>query len=275
MTMHKRSRKKYDETFVEQASFDDFDPQAILLYRQMRKEVFAAAQELSYNDEDLLRALSLWGSSGGGMCPTVAGLILFGKSMTLRRLFPMSTRVDYILIEGREWVPDPEKRYHAMEMREGLITMIPRLLSNIMTDIPQLFALQADELYRKDNPTIPRKAIREAVCNALIHRDYTCNQPVQVRRYVNRIEFANAGYSLKPEGELGLPGSITRNEKIATVLHEINVAETKGTGIRTMRDLMREANLTVPLIETDRGSNQFTLTFLTHHLKATMSSARS
>lgn len=92
------------------------------------------------------------------------------------------------------------------------------------------------------------------------------SQPVQIRRYANRIEFANAGYSLKPEGELGLPGSITRNDKIASVLHEINIAETKGTGIRTMRDLMREANLTVPLIETDRGTNQFTLTFLTHHL---------
>ena len=99
-----------------------------------------------------------------------------------------------------------------------------------------------------------------------MHRDYTSSQPVQIRRYANRIEFANAGYSLKPEMELGLPGSITRNDKIATVLHEINIAETKGTGIRTMRDLMRGANLTVPLIETDRGTNQFTLTFLTHHL---------
>ncbi len=261
-----RSRKKYDETLVEYASFDDFDPQAIETYRQMRKEVYEAAEELKYNDEDLLRSLSLWIPHRGGTYPTVAGLVLFGKPMALRRLFPMSTRVDYILIEGREWVPDPEKRYHTMEMREGLITLIPRLLRNIMTDIPQAFALHDDDLYRKDNPTLPRKAIREAVCNTLMHRDYTCSQPVQIRRYSNRIEFANAGYSLKPEEELGLPGSITRNDKIASVLHEINIAETKGTGIRTMRDLMQEANLTVPLIETDRGKNQFTLTFLTHHL---------
>lgn len=261
-----RSRKKYDETLVEHASFEDFDFQAIAAYRQMRKEVYAAAEELNYNDEDLLRSLSLWVPHRGGTYPTVAGLVLFGKSMALRRFFPMSTRVDYILIEGREWVPDPEKRYHAMEMREGLITMIPRLLRNIMTDIPQAFELHDDGLHRKDNPTIPRKAIREAVCNTLMHRDYACNQPVQIRRYANRIEFANAGYSLKPEGELGLPGSITRNDKIASVLHEINIAETKGTGIRAMRDLMREANLTAPLIETDRGTNQFTLTFLTHHL---------
>ncbi len=261
-----RSRKKYDETLVEHASFDDFDPQAIEVYRQLRKEVCAAAEELNYSDEDLLRSLSVWVSSKEGGYPTVAGLVLFGKAMALRRLFPMSTRVDYILIDGREWVPDPEKRYHTMETREALITMIPRLIRNIMTDIPQAFVLPDEGIHRKDNPTIPRKAIREAVCNTLMHRDYTCNQPVQIRRYVNRIEFANAGYSLKPEEELGLPGSITRNDKIAAVLHEINIAETKGTGIRTMRDLMRGANLTVPLIESDRGTNQFTLTFLTHHL---------
>jgi len=261
-----RSRKKHDETLVENASFEDFDPQTIKAYRQMRKEVCETAEELNYNDEDLLRSLSVLVPYRGGIYPTVAGLVLFGKAMALRRLFPMSTRVDYILIEGREWVPDPEKRYHATEMREGLVTLIPRLMLNVMADIPQAFVLRDDEIYRKDNPLIPRKAIREAICNALMHRDYTCNQPVQVRRYANRIEFANAGYSLKPEEELGLPGSITRNDKIASVLHEINMAETKGSGIRAMRDLMREANLTTPLIESNRGSNQFTLTFLTHHL---------
>jgi len=153
-----------------------------------------------------------------------------------------------------------------METREALITMIPRIIRNIMTDIPQAFVLPDDGIHRKDSPTIPRKAIREAVCNTLMHRDYTYNQPVQIRRYVNRIEFANAGYSLKPEEELGLPGSITRNNRIAAILHEINIAETKGTGIRTMRDLMRGANLTLPLIESSRETNQFTLTFLTHHL---------
>lgn len=66
----------------------------------------------------------------------------------------MSTRVDYILIDGREWVPDPEKRYHTVESREALITMIPRLIRNIMTDIPQGFAFPDEGIQRKDNPTM-------------------------------------------------------------------------------------------------------------------------
>jgi ATP-dependent DNA helicase RecG len=75
----------------------------------------------------------------------------------------------------------------------------------------------------------------------------------------------NPGYSLKPEDQLGLPGSITRNDQIAEVLHDLQIAEVKGTGIRTMREAMREANLSVPFFESDRTVNKFTLTLLTHH----------
>ncbi len=90
-------------------------------------------------------------------------------------------------------------------------------------------------------------------------------QTIQIIRYANRIEFLNPGYSLKPEDQLGLPGSITRNDQIAEVLHDLQIAEVKGTGIRTMREAMREANLSVPFFESDRTVNKFTLTLLTHH----------
>jgi ATP-dependent DNA helicase RecG len=72
-------------------------------------------------------------------------------------------------------------------------------------------------------------------------------------------------YSLKPENQLGLPGSISRNDKIGLILHDLNIAESKGTGIRTMREGMNEANLSVPLFESDREGNKFVLTLLCHH----------
>ncbi len=178
----------------------------------------------------------------------------------------MQAEVDYLMIEGRKWVSNPDKRYSGIEVREPLITAIPRLQSLIMTDIPQAFSLKVDELQREDNPIIPRKVIREALCNALMHRDYAQGQPVQIRRYSNRIEFANAGYTLKLEDHLGLPGSVNRNHIIANVLRDVRYAEAKGTGIQTMRELMRKANLSFPLFESDRAANQFTLTLLTHHL---------
>src|SRR5271167_2107053 len=44
-----------------------------------------------------------------------------------------------------------------------------------------------------------------------------------------------------------------------------NGTETKGTGIRIMREGMKEANLSVPLFESDRAGNKFVLTLLCHH----------
>ena len=154
----------------------------------------------------------------------------------------------------------------AFEMCEALITGIPRLISQVMTDIPQVFALEEDEIRRKDNPIIPRKVIRESIVNALMHKDYRVTSPVQIIKYANRTEFRNIGYSLKPQEQLGLPGSVPRNEILAQVFQDIHYAEAKGTGISTMREEMKKANLSVPLIESDRASNLFVLTLLPHHL---------
>ncbi|MBI5346361.1 MAG: putative DNA binding domain-containing protein [Chlamydiae bacterium] len=261
-----RSKRKYDETLVENASFADFEQEAIKRYRYERAKIKSDAPELFYGDEDLLKAVRAIETEKGVTLPTVGGLLLFGKQMALRRLFPLKNQVDYMLVEGREWITDSEKRYSAFEMCEALITGIPRLISQIMTDIPQVFALEDDEIRRKDNPIIPRMVIRESVVNALMHKDYRITSPAQIIKYANRTEFRNVGYSLKPQEQLGLPGSMLRNPILAQVFRDIHYAEGKGTGIGTMRDEMKKANLSVPLIESDRSSNLFVLTLLPHHL---------
>src|SRR5262249_12668074 len=152
-----------------------------------------------FNDEDLLKALRAICTEKGSTLPTVGGLLLFGTPMVLKRLFPLRNRVDYLLVEGREWMSDSSKPYTVVEMCEALITGIPRLINQIMIDIPQTFALEEDDLRRKDNPLIPRKVIREALVNALMHRDYRVASPVQIIKYANRTEFRNSGYSLKPQ----------------------------------------------------------------------------
>ncbi|MBK7407980.1 MAG: hypothetical protein IPJ40_07800 [Saprospirales bacterium] len=84
-------------------------------------------------------------------------------------------------------------------------------------------------------------------------------------RYSNRVEFHNPGYSLKPEDQLGEPGSALRNPFISAIFHETNLAETKGSGIRTMRKLMQEAQLAPPTFESNHSANLFTTRLLLHH----------
>ncbi|NEP13669.1 MAG: transcriptional regulator [Symploca sp. SIO2C1] len=260
-----RSHHTYDETPIPETSLDDFEPNAIAEYRRARSTVNANAAELNYTDEELLYALAATTKHQQQTCPTLAGLMLFGKSMVLRRHFPMN-RVDYIIVEGREWIPDPAHRYQSIEILEPLLLAIPKLVTLILNDIPKAFTLGENGIHRNEVPLIPRTVIREAIVNALMHRNYRIRQPVQIIRYSNRLEIRNPGHSLKPIDSLGEPGSITRNEKIAAVLHEIGMAETKGSGIRVMFDEMQKANLTVPLFESSQEKDSFIAKLLVHHL---------
>lgn len=260
-----RQHRTFDETPVPESSLDDFDPQAIAEYRRIRSNINPNAAELNYNDSDLLYSITATTKHQGQICATIGGILLFGKVAALRRYFPMS-RIDYIIVEGREWVPDPNNRYQTVEILEPLLLSIPRLISLVLNDIPKAFTLGDNNIYRQEVPVIPRTVIREAIVNSLMHRNYRTRQPVQVIRFSNRLEIHNPGYSLKSFDSLGEPGSITRNEKIAAVLHDVGIAETKGTGIRVMIDEMHRANLTIPLFESISEKDCFTVKLLVHHL---------
>jgi ATP-dependent DNA helicase RecG len=259
-----RQQESFDAGIVADAVMDDLSDEAIQDYRQSRVEATPDAEELRWTDEDLLQALGCIRRDAGAWKPTVAGLMLFGKPIALRRCFPM-TRVDYIRVPGREWVPDPDHRFDTIELRDSLFRLIRRAQAAVLDDLPKSFSLAEGELQRQDKPVIPQRVIREALVNALMHRSYRSNSPVQIIRYANRLEIRNPGFSLKSPEHLGEPGSEPRNPKIAEALHETRFAETKGSGIRVMRESMEQAGLTPPLFESDRSGNQFIARYFFHH----------
>jgi len=259
-----RRGEAYDNTMIRDAALDALDEEAILEYRRLRAAANPSAEELRWNDPELLHALGCVTRDGETLRPTVAGMLLFGKSQALRRWFPLM-RVDYIRVPGREWVQDPERRFDTVELRAPLISLIRRAHAAILDDLPKAFSLPPGQLHRKDIPLIPDRVIREAVVNAVMHRSYRLQGAIQIIRYANRLEIRNPGHSLVSEDRLGEPGSETRNPSIAAVLHDTNLAETKGSGIRVMRELMDSIGLTPPTFESDRERNQFVVTLLFHH----------
>jgi ATP-dependent DNA helicase RecG len=260
-----RQQESFDAGIVADATLDDLAPEALADYRKSRAEANPDAEELRWSDEELLQALGgIRRDPKGEWKPTVAGLILFGKGAALRRSFPM-TRVDYIRVPGREWVPDPDRRFDTIELRDSLFRLIRRAQAAVLDDLPKGFGLEEGELQRQDKPVIPLRVIREALVNALMHRSYRSHSPAQIIRYANRLEIRNPGFSLKSPEHLGEPGSQPRNPKIAAVLHETRFAETKGSGIRVMRESMEQAGLTPPFFESDRGGDQFVARYFFHH----------
>ena len=254
----------FDAAVLADADMEDIDPAALADYRQLRRAINPDAEELGWSDEELLRALGCARCDDGRLKPTVAGIVLFGSTIALRRCFPMM-RIDYIRVPGRQWVEDPDHRFDSLEIRAPLLTAIRRATNTVRDELIQSFALPEGALVREDEPTLPLRVIREAIVNAVMHRSYRIHGAIQIIRYANRLEIRNPGHSIKAEEQLGEPGSETRNPRIAAVLHEVNIAETKGSGIRAMRELMLAQDLLPPTFESSRRPDQFVATLLFHH----------
>ena len=265
MPLFYSSVESYDSMIISDSTIDDVDENAISRYRTLREHVNPQAEELEYNDQDLLLALGASKKDANGVIRlTQTGLLVFGKSIAQRRTIP-AMRIDYIRVPGTTWVEDADNRFDTIDMRGPLILLVKRAYNAIVDDLPKGFILADGELQAKRNIGMPEKVIREAVVNAFIHRTYRVNQPIQIIRYSNRIEIINPGFSLKTEDALGEPGSVLRNPFISAIFHETNIAETKGSGISAMRKLMKKANMVPPTFESDHTRNQFTARLLLHH----------
>ena len=111
---------------------------------------------------------------------------------------------------------------------------------------------------REDRTDYPITAIREAILNALVHRDYSIHtegMPIQIIMYEDRIEIKNPGgiYGRIRIDQLGKVQPDTRNPVIASELEVLKVTENRYSGIPTIRRAMQEYNLPQPVFLDEKG----------------------
>lgn len=91
-----------------------------------------------------------------------------------------------------------------------------------------------DKLLRIDNKDYPEVAVREALLNSLVHRDYSFSASTIIGVYTDRIEFVSIGGLLTgvslDDVMMGL--SVCRNAKLANVFYRLQLIEAYGTGMR-------------------------------------------
>ena len=89
-------------------------------------------------------------------------------------------------------------------------------------------------LYRNDHRDFPENAVREALLNSLVHRDYSYSASILISIYSDRMEFVSVGGLLPgiqiQDVLLGL--SICRNKKLADFFYRMKLIEAYGTGIQ-------------------------------------------
>jgi ATP-dependent DNA helicase RecG len=112
-------------------------------------------------------------------------------------------------------------------------------------------AYRIERLKRENIPEYPMKGLREAITNAVMHRDWFIEGAnVFVEIYTDRIEVVSPGGL--PKGmtlaDLGTK-SVRRNALIADLLHRIDFIEKAGTGIRRIREEARAGGYPEPVFE--------------------------
>ncbi len=178
--------------------------------------------------------------------PTLAAILLF-SSFPQRYLPYGSVRIAVMGGASHEVLSD--------EMIEGpLVEQLEKGVERILFSLPKRLVVEG--LRSGNELAVPPEAVREALLNALIHRDYTVPQFVTVRIYPDRMVVRNPG-GLLPQLEVEdlyrEHDSYPRNPLIATVLYRWGYLEQWGRGTLVIKESMERAGGRVEFVDEGRA----------------------
>lgn len=258
---------------VKRAEFEDLDKDKIEKYLEKIREI--KPNFAKFSDEKILKLSGIIEDSTGAIRPTLAGMFVFGEFP--QGFFPQLF-IAAVVVPGRKLgdVGEMGQRFDDNRRIEGTIEeMLEGALSFIRRNIAVRVIID-DNGKREDVPIYPMKALREAIANALIHRDYSTNSDgsyIYLRIFDDRIEILNPGelYGNNKLENLGTDKKMeVRNNAIIRLLEETtDIVENRHTGIATMREEMRKANLKDPEFEILRGTFKVTFWKENNHMSAT------
>lgn len=109
--------------------------------------------------------------------------------------------------------------------------------------------------YQIDHRDYPEEAVREALLNSLVHRDYLCSDSTHVNIFDDRIEFVSIGSLVKgiSLNDILLGVSITRNEELANIFYRLMLIEAYGTGIPRIIDSYDRCSLKPSFVVSDNA----------------------
>ncbi|MDT7922472.1 MAG: putative DNA binding domain-containing protein [Thermus sp.] len=228
-------QQDYTAQVLPDASWEDLDPLEFERLRQVVQRHPSADQNLlSLPDAELAQALGLARTYEGRLVPTVGGLLVLGREGAIRRLMPTHEAAFQVLREDRGVVFNEFYREPLLKLFERM----EGLFKAYNTEEELTFGL-----YRVPIPLFPPEAFREALANALVHRDYRVLGTVYVR-----IDPEAGGLVISNPG--GFVEGVTlenllvveprpRNPILADVFKRLGLVERTGRGIdRIFREVL-------------------------------------
>lgn len=229
----KESTKSYwDEKICEEASLEDIDEEKVEWYVSKKEEARNVKRpEISY--EQLLVNICAAKKINGKIKPTNAGILFFCENP--QRFFVQS-RLRLVKFKGQDVTCPVIDR---IDCSGCIWEMIKDAEEFVRKNIRLLSYRTEASFQREDKFEYPIKALREAIINALIHRDY--NEPADTRVFIfdDRFEVINPGKF--PEGvNPEKPEHKPVNPVLCSLIYDVGWIEKYGSGIYMMKKLSRQ-----------------------------------
>lgn len=230
----------YDEIPITNANLEDID---LELFRSFLKDYMDQSVS-DTNEQEILSYLKNLFLADKDLIPTVTGVLFFGKRP---QSFLKEARIVCAYIEGNDIATAPLDK---KDMNGTIIQILEdteRFLKIYIKEKHKIRDFEPEVKYE-----IPMEALREAVVNAIAHRDYTISSPIRILIFTDRIEVHSPGRlpntvtieSMKVGG-----AHVLRNPHIYNMLAKFKMVTDLGSGVRRMIKLVKDhSGLDIELI---------------------------
>lgn len=247
-----RKRIQDDIRVVENAKLKFFNQERMDRYlKAVKRERDNLVKSVS--DQDILELMGVTIDEK----PTLAGLMTFSQypqtyfpQLCITAVVVPGTEIGVVGKDGERFIDNKRITGAIPDMLEEAMEFV-RKNSRTKTII-------GEDGQRRDRTEYPMKAVREAILNALVHRDYsiyTESIPVTIEMFRDRMEIKNGGglFGGVSIENLGHIWTETRNVVLVNILELLNITENRYSGIPTMKMECREYGLPEPEFKVVRG----------------------
>lgn len=242
----------FDASACLRATMNDLPPEKIKWFLEVAKRERNYPLPARTSREKTLAHLNLLDNGQ----PTHAAILLFGREP---QRFLTTSEVKCLHFHGTE-VRKPIPSYQIF--KGTVFEMVDQAVDFVLSKINRSIGTREHSVQAPVEYELPQEAVREAIVNAVAHRDYASKASVQVMLFADRLEVWNPGElppALTPERLRGPHASIPHNPLIAEPLYLARYIEKAGSGTLDMIERCGEAGLPAPDFEERAGQFVTTL----------------
>jgi len=246
----KKDSITWDEIEIPDANINELE--ANIVKRFISKAIDSNRLSADAMNEELELTLQKLDLSKENGRLTRAAVLLFGKRPH-KYIRTATVKI------GKFGISDADLISH--DIIEGNILDMPERIIDLLRTKYLHSPITYQGIERKERLEYPEKAIREAVLNAIVHRDYGEQTDITISIFENKIIFWNSGTLISPLSIDMLRKkhpSKRRNALIANIFFRIGYIEAWGRGTLLMDEEMKKAGLPAPIIQEYAGGFQIT-----------------